>query len=301
MAKKLYVQKITAAFLVLWLFAAILSISSCVLWDNEDARVPYKASEHELVVRFLDVGQGDSCLISLPNGETMLIDTGTKQASEAVTEALEGIGVERIDYFILTHPHEDHIGGAAGIIEAFEIGELFMPRTSHTTITYEKLLYAIEDKGLFIIEAKEGETVIGSKNMDLRASFLGPTKHYDDLNDMSAVLVLEYGSTAFLFTGDIGVTAEKDMLGAGLLSKVDVLKVAHHGSGTSTGAAFLEATAPTVAVISVGEGNSYGHPSKAALDRLEQKDVRVFRTDIHGTVVVTSDGESVEVDHDGPK
>ncbi len=295
MSKSFQVRKIAAVLLTVWLLCAVISASGCGFLGNENAQGAHHAETPELIVRFLDVGQGDSCLISLPTGETMLIDAGSKPAGKTVSQALEDIGVQEVDYFILTHPHEDHIGGAVSVLEAFEVGEIFMPRTSHTTVTYEKLLNAINDKGLSINEAKKGEIVIESPLVGLEAGFLGPQKRYDDLNDMSAVLFLKYDSTTFLFTGDICAPAEKDMLEADLLSKVDVLKVAHHGSNGSTGAAFLKATAPSIAVISVGEGNSYGHPGKALLERLDKENVRVFRTDIMGTVVVTSDGKTLQV------
>lgn len=244
----------------------------------------------DLVVRFLDVGQGDSIFITLPDESTILIDASTKVQGSTVVSAIEAQNVKKLDYVIFTHPHEDHIGGGVAVLNAFEIGQVWMPRTSHTTQTYENLLLAIQDKGLMVDEAKVGKVLIEQQN--LKAWFLSPDKTYKDLNNMSAVLALTYADTAFLFTGDAETEAEQAMLGSGV-PKANVLKVGHHGSSTSTSQAFLDAVSPCVAVISVGEGNSYGHPTQSTLDRLAGIDV--YRTDLNGTVTVTSDGKSVDV------
>jgi competence protein ComEC len=246
-----------------------------------------------LVARFLDVGQGDSCFISLPDGKTMLIDAGTSASGTSIVNYIKALAVARLDYVIFTHPHEDHIGGAKAVLEAFEIGEIYMPRTSHTTQTYENLLLAIHAKGLTIAGAEAGTVLIDREN--LKASFIGPVKSYPELNDWSPVLVLKYDTKTFVFAGDASTTAEADMLAAETVPDADVLKVGHHGSSTSTGRAFLRAVTPEVAVISVGEGNSYGHPAQATLDRLSAAGATVYRTDTNGTVIVSTDGKALSV------
>ncbi len=268
-----------------------LTMSGCrAAHETKDGEDPQRKT---LTVRYLDVGQGDSCFITLPSGETMVIDAGTRSAGGTLVKTLADAGVTRVDYLILTHPHEDHIGGAGAVIKAFDIGEVVMPRSSHTTVTYENLLRAIKDKGLMVTEAKAGKVLIDSS--DLKASLVGPAKSYSDLNDLSAVVVLTYDSQVFLFAGDAGSAAEKDMIAAKTIPEVDVLKVGHHGSATSTSSSFLRAMSPSIAVISVGADNDYGHPTKSLLDRLAAAQVSIYRTDLHGTITVSSDGESATV------
>lgn len=263
-----------------------------------EQRIPALARlEGDLKVHFIDVGQGDAILIQTP-GPTpcvFLIDAGDAAAGPKIVSYLREQGVTAIDWLIATHPHADHIGGMVTVIKAFPVRNVSMPRATHTTKTYEDLLLAIKEKGLLITTARAGQPLLTALN--LNALFIAPRDtSYEHLNDFSAVLKISYENTCFLFTGDAEAKSETEMLLASDVSpKADVLKVAHHGGKTSTSAQFLEAVAPKYAVISVGAGNSYGHPSKEVLDRLEKAKVTVFRTDLHGTVVVTSDGKSITV------
>lgn len=247
----------------------------------------------QLTVMFLDVGQGDACLLLLPDGTSMLVDAGTRSAGETVVRSLSESGINKVTYLVFTHPHEDHIGGGVAVLKEFDVGQIYMPRTSHTTKTYEDLLLAIRDKGLSVTEAKTGKAVVDTT--DLKALFLGPTKNYEDLNNCSAVLCLTYGEVTFILTGDAESEAEKDMLAAIRVPDVDVLKVGHHGSATSTCDEFLDAVDPEVAVVSVGKDNTYGHPAPSTLDRLDKAGADIYRTDVHGSVTVTTDGRAVEV------
>lgn len=249
----------------------------------------------DLVVRFLDVGQGDAIFISLPHETCMLIDAGARSAGEDVVAAIKGLGETTIDYAIFTHPHEDHIGGAPAVFDAFDIKEVWMPRTSHPTQAYENLLLAIEREGLMVDEAKAGKVIIDEGN--LKAWLLSPGKVYDNLNNMSAVVALTYGGRTLIFEGDAEGEAEAAMtLGSSVqLPDCDVLKVAHHGSSSSSTVPFLELISPEITVISVGAGNGYGHPAQSTLDRLAAQGAEVYRTDVHGTVTVTTDGTSLEV------
>lgn len=262
------------------------------------AKVCPETIANGLVVRFLDVGQGDSIFITLPDGSSMLIDTGAKSVGGSVVAIIRELGVKKIDRLILTHPHEDHIGGATAVLKAFDIGQVWMPRASHTTQTYEDLLLSIEAKGLGIDEAKAGKVLMDNGN--LKAWFLNPSRAYDNLNNCSAVLALKYGDKTFLFEGDAEKEAEEAMtLSPSVkLPDVDVLKVAHHGSSSSSTKAFLNMVSPEIAVISVGAGNDYGHPAKTTLNRLKAIGARIYRTDRDGTVTITTDGSALRIKMD---
>ncbi len=248
----------------------------------------------ELCIHFIDVGQGDCILVLLPSGQTMLVDAGDNGLGPTVVQYLKEQGVTRVDYLVATHPHADHIGGMPDVIKFFDIGEVYMPRTTHTTQTYERLLLAIREKGLRITEASAGVVLFDLP--DLRAVFVAPVSSgYDNLNDWSAVLRIEYGDTAFVLAGDAEAKSEEEMVSSGVKLTANVLKVGHHGSRTSTTLGFLTAVSPEIAVISVGAGNNYGHPAPETLSRLASAGAKVYRTDLHGTVKVVSDGHSVLV------
>ncbi len=248
-----------------------------------------QATPDQLEAHFIDVGQGDSILIRLPNGQTMLIDAGESKGGNRVVAYLEQQGIAKIDYLVATHPHADHIGGMAKVIEAFAIGQVFLPKVSHTSQTYENLLLAIREKGLKITTARAGLIIV--KEEGLKATFVAPCSFlYDNLNNYSAVLKVEYGDTSCLLTGDAEIESEQEMLAGNTDLKADLLKVGHHGSSTSTTQSFLNAVSPAYAVISCGEDNQYGHPHRETLDRLSRDGIEIYRTDISGTVVFKSDG-----------
>jgi competence protein ComEC len=248
----------------------------------------------KLVVSFIDVGQGDSELLQLPDGQNMLIDAGTNETGSAVVSYLNSKGIKKIDYLIATHPHEDHIGGMDNVIKGFDIGSIYMPKVTTTTKSFEDVLNAIKLKSLKIIPGKAGLTIFDQNG--LKISFVAPCgSNYEDLNNWSIVTKVQFGNTSFLLTGDAQELSESEMLKSGVNLKADVLKVGHHGSYSSTSPAFLKAVAPKYAVISVGKGNDYGHPHQVTLDKLAAAGVTVYRTDQNGTVVITSDGKDLTI------
>lgn len=243
----------------------------------------------ELKISFLDVGQGDCTFICLPNGETLLIDAGNHENGTEIIQYIQESGKNTIDYLVATHPHTDHIGGMREVIEEFHIENIYMPNVSTTTVTFEHLLDAIADKGLKIQTAEAGKVLFDYK--DLSAVFLSPgRKSYAELNNYSAVLLLSYKNQKFLFMGDAEQAVENEILSQGYDIKADLLKMGHHGSDTSSARSFLEATDPSIAVISVGADNNYGHPSPDVLATLREIPTEILRTDQHGTIVVVSDG-----------
>jgi len=262
----------------------ILSLCSCMWVDNTTDKL--------LTAHFIDVSQGDCVFITLPDGQTMLIDAGSKDMGETVAAYISSLGVKKIDFLIATHPHEDHIGGLPFILNNFEIGQIYMPDATANTAAFENLLTAVEDAGKKIDIAAAGAVIC--ENGSVKAEFLAPGKDFDELNDNSAVIKLTFGKVSFLFTGDAEWLSEAEMLKTPKKLKADILKVGHHGSGTSTSDEFLNAVSPSYAVISCGENNSYGHPHADVLERLSKR-AKIYRTDLNGTVVITTDGENTDV------
>ena len=245
----------------------------------------------DLKVHFLDVGQGDSIFIELPTNETILIDASIKDASNKIINYLREENVSKIDYVFATHAHSDHIGGMSAVLKAFDIGQIYMPKAVTTTKTYENLLLTIKDKNLKIKAAKAGNTIIDTD--DLKLVVLAPNQDsYESLNNYSIVLKLTYKEKSFLFMGDAETLSEKEITGD---VQADVLKVGHHGSRTSTNQAFLNKVNPSYAVISVGLNNDYKHPHQEVIDRLEKKNIKIYRTDQNGDIIFTTDGYNIDV------
>jgi len=266
--------------------------------SNEPAisdSAPAPSSGALLKVNYLDVGQGDSEFIELPNGQTMLIDAGNPENGSGIVSYITSRGHNKIDYLIATHPHADHIGGMATVVDSLDIGTIYMPRTSDgdtpTTSVYKKLLTSIQSKGLKINTAKAGVSIVNTGS--LSATMIAPNSTgYGDLNQYSAVIMLTYGKNKFLFMGDAGNTSESEIAAD---VSADVLKVGHHGSKTATSQKFLNKVHPKQAVIEVGSGNKYGHPTQQALNRLKSIGATVYRTDLCSTIVFTSDSNTITV------
>lgn len=280
------------------LLAVISVLISLVLLCSCSFDVNFKPDEPEktttknaLNVHFLDVGQGDSIFIELPDEKTMLIDAGENYHGEGIINYIGDCGYSKIDYLVATHPHADHIGSMGYIVRNMDIGSVYMPKAAANTKTYENLLESISKKGLKVTSAKTGLTI--AEGSDYTINVVAPvTIDEDNLNNSSAVIKLSYKDNSFLFTGD----AEKKELET-ITDDIsaDVLKVGHHGSNTSTTEEFLKAVNPTYAVISVGKGNDYGHPHKETLKLLEKFNCEVYRTDKDKTVVFSSDGKTLSV------
>jgi competence protein ComEC len=268
----------------------LISVAGCALEPIEPEMGP-DLSEASLSVHVMDVGQADAILV-LAAGKSMLIDGGNRTDTDLVKEYLRSQGVEQLDVVIGTHPHADHIGGLVEIINDFPVDKIYMPRVAHTSKTFEDLLTNIKNKGLKVTAAKAGTKI--DLGEEITAVFLSPSaSSYEELNNYSAVLKLTYQNTSFLFTGDAEAEVEKELLASDANLSSTVLKVAHHGSDSSSTADFLKAVQPDIAVISVGQDNTYGHPSTKVINRLQKAKAQILRTDVHGTVVLVSDGQDV--------
>lgn len=238
---------------------------------------------------------GSSELIILPNGKTILIDGGERDQADEVVSTLQEHGVERIDTMIATHPHADHIGGLIGVINSVEIGQVVESGQVHTTQTFEDLLDAIEDNQIPLVSVHDGDSIeldpaVQIDVLNPAAALLVGADGEDEFNNNSVVVRITYGDFSAILTGDMEQENEARLSERDL--DADVLLAGHHGSRTSSSAAFLAAVSPEVVVISLGAGNSYGHPHQEALDRIDDAGVtHVLRTDLDGTIVLRTEGD----------
>ena len=279
------IKRILSLLLVLFLLAGC-SLSA----PTETAPTPGQ----ELTVHFLDVGQADCALLEC-GGEYILIDGGNVADSSLVVSYLETQGVTHLQAVIATHAHEDHVGGLPGVLAVFETKAVYAPTRTYSSNCFDDFVYYSDQQGLEITIPSPGDTFTFGSAL---VTVMGPVKSYAETNNTSIVLMVQFGDTKFLFTGDMEVTAENDMLeywGEGYDWRVDVLKVGHHGSDTSTGYRFLREVMPQYGIISVGAGNSYGHPCEGPLSKLGDAGVTIYRTDKLGTIIATSDGKEVSV------
>lgn len=252
---------------------------------------PAAIAENEIRVHFIDLGQADGILVQSAKN-AVLIDGGEYKTRETLVNYLKNAGVTTLDYVVATHPHSDHIGGLATVVDQFGIKNVLMPDAVHNSTTFEKLLEAVENKGLSVTVPNVGDN-IGAGIIDF--TVLAPGKDPKDLNNASIALRMPHGTTAFLFTGDAEGPSETEMIASKLNLRADVLKAGHHGSRTSSTAAFLDAVRPSTVVVTCGRDNSYGHPHKEFLERIAQpgRNIAILRTDESGTIVMSTDGKQI--------
>ena len=244
-----------------------------------------------LEAHFIDVGQGDSILIKTAD-KNILIDGGDR--GNTVVNYLRNQGVSSLDLVIGTHPHADHIGGLINVMDAIPVREIIDTGVAHTTITFEDYLDVIDAKDIIFTEGRAGMTrnLGGGAEMEIIHPTSPSSSH---LNNASIVCRVTFGEVSFMFTGDAEQAAEKKILNRGYELNSDILKVGHHGSNTSTTSSFLSAVSPSTAIIKCGSGNTYGHPHEETLARLTNAGVDIYRTDTQGTIVITTDGASYDV------
>lgn len=286
--KKLYTV-ITAIILVI---AALLLLYDKGYFQNKPAPAIPEGSAQ---VHFIDVGQGDCELLISDDGSTMLIDCGEAEYSADVLRYLDGLGIDKLDYLLISHPHSDHMGGMADIVSSdIAIGTIIMPRVADdyipTTNVYERFLDAVVDKGYSIHAAKTESVAFGSGELQ----FITIDYSGGNMNNYSVIVKFTFGENSFLFSGDAEAEIEKEIVAAGYDISADVYKAGHHGSSTSSSAEWLAAVKPQYCVIECGAGNIYGHPHEEALKRIGYYADVILRTDLNGTVVFTSDGRELK-------
>ena len=242
-----------------------------------------------LTVHFIDVGQGDSILLDLGDTE-LLIDGGDK--SPGVVNYISQYVDGPLEVMVATHPHADHIGGLIGVLNDFEVDEIWLNGETSTSQTYSQFMSAVNSEGADVHIARRGDTIHAG---NLTFSVLSPVSLGSDTNDNSIVLSLSYGQVDFLFTGDAEQEAEASMLSAGIVPDVDILKVGHHGSRTASSLQFLHAAKPEVAIYMAGVGNSYGHPHQETICNLREVGADIYGTDAHGTIIITTDGATYSI------
>ena len=260
--------------------------------EEKAAKAPDTSKpEGTLEVHYIDVGQGDATLIKC-GSHAMLIDGGNNNKGTTVQLYLKKQGVESLDYVIGTHPDADHIGGLDVIVYKYNCEKVIMPDYEKDTRTYQELVDVIHDKNMKITYPVVGDQyALGEAKFTIIAP--NSNSYGGNANDYSVAILLEYGKNRFLFTGDAEEASETEMLSNGIELSADVYKVAHHGSRSASTQEFLNAVRPKYAVISCGEGNSYGHPHAEVLNRLRSMGVEVFRTDEQGSIIASSDGENI--------
>ena len=304
MAKKSTISgatRLKLIILVIVLFAvgvcAFLHFTGIYSFDRLLQDMGYEdkpAEQPQTQVSFIDVGQGD-CTIVMSEGKTMLVDCGEYDPQNKVVEELRQLGVTKLDYIVVTHPHSDHMGKMADVLKSFDTDKFIMPKVPDnlvpTSVSYEKMLKQIKQKGMKITRAEDTEFSLGRCTVRIFA----PQKKYENLNNYSVLVKITDGENSFLVTGDCEQEEEKEFISRNCDLSSKVLKVAHHGSYTSSSAQFLDRVAPRYAVISCGKDNKYGHPHEKTVTRLKKYVNDLYITMNDGTVTFLSDGKGLTV------
>ena len=248
-----------------------------------------QAESDMITVHFLDVGQGDAAIIQC-GGQTLMIDGGDRNCSQLIYSYLKELGITFIDYIISTHPHDDHVYGLSTALVVCDVGIVYSPVTGYDGKGFTAFQEKLSMRGAEITVPHRGDSFsLGRATV----TFLSEPQNWWSLNDQSLIAKVEFDEVSFLFTGDAEWIAEQDLLNSGMDLSADILKIGHHGAPTSTSKEFVDAVNPTYAIISVGENNAFGHPAAETIMMLQRSLINVFRTDIHGTIICTSNGKSI--------
>lgn len=287
-------KKITAAVLLLLCIFLCGCPQKAPIATSPESSLPTQPSiniaQGVLRVHFIDVGQADCILLECDNSFA-LVDGGNAEDGDLVVEYLEEQGVQKLNLVVGTHPHEDHIGGLPTVMDHFPVSNVWFSAIPYTNHIVRSFLNSAKAQDENVQQVQPGQVFYLGRTT---ITVLGPVRtNYEDVNDLSIVLMIQFGDTRFLLTGDMERIAEIDLLDSGADVKADVLKVGHHGSYSSTSYRFLWNVMPAYAVISCGRNNDYGHPHDEPMSRLRDAEVEVFRTDHMSHIVAISDGENI--------
>lgn len=271
---------------VLAICSLTVCLCACEGWfDRSKPTAQPTVVTGNLQVHFIDVGQGDSILIDLGSTE-VLIDAGDR--SPGVTDYIDGYVDGHLEAVVATHPHADHIGGLIEVLDEFDVDNVWYNGDESTSKTYADFMDEADDEGSHIYVARRGDTIVAGT---LTFNVINPVDPlFDNTNDNSIVLLLQYGSVDFLFAGDAEVDAEANMISAGALNDIDILKAGHHCSRTASSPAFLNIIKPEVAVYMAEVGNTYGHPHPETIAALQSIGATIYGTDTRGTIVISTNG-----------
>ncbi len=272
-------------------FILILIITSAFLTKEVLHNKNNSINPNEIKIHYIDVGQGDAILIQV-NNKNLLIDSGPRSEKKKLNDYLHSLYIPKFDYVIATHPHEDHIGNMSYIISNYKILNFYSPKVESNTTAFEAMAEALSRKSIKIKILKANNKTIDLGENTLVEVFSPNSDSYDNYNNYSPIIKIYYGNNSFLFTGDAEEVLEDEVINEGFNLKSDVLKIGHHGSSTSTSNNFLTKVNPKITIVSVGKDNSYGHPTQETLDKI--KNTTVYRTDISGSIVITSDGKTIK-------
>ncbi len=278
------VKKLKIAFLIICLsFITYFSLSL------SHADYP----DNIMQIHYIDVGQGDCILIQV-NNTNLLIDSGPLDEADKLFSYLNSLSIDKLDYIIATHPHEDHIGNMSRIIKKYKVGKFYAPKVTSESIAFENMVDSLvnKDEKIYILTSFTNDIDLG-KNTELDIFTLNSDIPFENLNLYSPIIKISFGETSFLFTGDAEIENEYAAIDSNFDLSADVLKIGHHGSSTSTHENFYDLVDPSIVVISVGEDNEYDHPSKSTLDLLYKKKDIIYRTDLDGTIHLLTNGSSI--------
>ena len=268
--------------------------------SSEDSEKKVEAVKRNgLEIKYIDVGQGNSTLVMLPDGKNLLIDAGSKENGDKLVSYLKNEKIEKIDYLIATNADVNDIGGMPSVIENFDIGRVYAPNIEdiidayetekNVSEVYKSFTEALSAKKLVKLDASSGTHVYFS--LSLTVDIISPNdSEYSDLNNYSTAVLLKYGQQKFIFMSDAENYSEQEIIDNGIDITSDVIMIGNHGSSAASGKSFIKAVAPKYAVISCGANNSEGYPHQETLKTLEQNETKVFRTDLNGTITLKSDG-----------
>lgn len=272
------------------IIAMLIAITPMGYAQAETLSMPQNTTLNIMKVVTIDVGQGDSLYIKMASGEDILIDAGDSSHGDEVVAELKKQNVDDLEAIVLTHGDSDHCGGMPEVFTAFNVESVYAPKFTNDTNAYEDFILAVQNEGLKIKAVVAGVTIPMGSGV---ATFVGPIKDYNEINESSAILKISYLNSKFLFTGDAPISSLMDSYNSGQDLSANFLKVSHHGSSTGTSSALINVVKPTFAVVSVAKENKYGHPHQSVLELLKNVGIKTLLTSEVGTIECTSDGNSI--------